>query len=176
MNLYVMRHGEVDINVKNLINGRNDVSLNSKGVKQAKDKIKEINNYNIDLIICSPLRRTRETCEYSINQNIQIIYDDRLQERDSKSMMYESVLKLDKKIWYDETKNVVYKDSEGFKSILSRVNELLDEIKIKYKDINILLITHGDVCKAIYKYFNNDVFDISKFEQGNCEILKYEIL
>lgn len=172
MNLYVMRHGEVDINIKNQINGRNNGSLNSNGMKQAKDKRKEINKLDIDLIICSPLQRTKETCIYSISKKIPIIYDERILERDSKSMMYEPVLKIDKSIWYDETKNIIYKDSEGFKSILKRTNELLEEIKIKYKNYNVLLITHGDVCKAIYKYFYN-VNNISEFEQDNCEIIKY---
>lgn len=172
MNLYVMRHGEVDVNVKNQINGRNNCSLNINGIKQAKNKMKEINKLNIDLVICSPLKRTVETCKYSIKESIQIIYDDILQERDSNSMMYEPFSKLNKNIWYDETKNIVYKDSEGFKSILKRSKELLEEIKIKYDKYNVLLITHGDICKAIYKHFNN-INNISEFEQGNCEILKY---
>lgn len=171
MNLYVMRHGEVDVNVKKQINGINNESLNSNGINQAKDKINEIAKLNIDLIICSPLKRTKETCKYSTNDNIPVMYDDRLRERDSKSMMYKSFSELDKNIWYDETKDIVYKDSEGFKSILNRTHELLEEIKTKYGKYNILLITHGDVCKAIYKYFNKN--NISEFEQDNCEIVKY---
>ena len=176
MNLYVMRHGEVDVNVKEQINGRNNSSLNINGIKQAKNKIKEINKLNINLVICSPLQRTKETCEYSVTENIPIMYDSRLEERDSKSMMYESVSKLNKNIWYDETKDIVYKDSEGFKSILNRTKELLEDIKT-YEKYNVLLITHGDVCKAIYAYLSNitDAKEISLFKQGNCEIKKYDI-
>lgn len=174
MNLYVMRHGEVDFNLKNQINGRNNCKLNDTGIKQAISKRDEIGNLNIDFIFCSPLERTKQTCMYANQNNISVIYDDRLMERDSASMQYESVNILDLDIWYDINKEIVYKDSEGFKSILNRISEFLNEIKEKYDDKNILLVTHGDVCKAIYMYFNkNEKLNISKFEQKNCEIIKY---
>ena len=34
--IYVIRHGETDVNVKNQINGRNDGMLNEVGINQAK--------------------------------------------------------------------------------------------------------------------------------------------
>ena len=175
MKIYVMRHGEVESNVKNQINGRNEDGLNNNGIIQAQNKREEVNSLNIDLIICSPLKRTKETCEYANNKNIPVIYEERLMERDSKSMVYEFVENIDNDIWYDINKEIVYKDSEGFKSVIDRVYEFLNEIKEKYTDKNILLITHGDVCKAIYKYFNKDIeMPIYNFEQKNCEIIKYE--
>lgn len=59
MNLYVIRHGEVDLNVKKLLNGRNDSFLTENGIKQAKRASKEIKNTDIELVICSPLKRTK---------------------------------------------------------------------------------------------------------------------
>ena len=175
MKIYVIRHGEVETNVKKQINGRNEESLNNNGVIQAKSKRNEINKLKIDLIICSPLKRTKETCIYVNEKNIPVIYDERIIERDSKSMTYESAQKLSKDIWYDENKEIVYTDSEGFKRVLDRVYEFLDEIKEKYSDKDVLIITHGDICKAIYKYFNNDMdIPIYNFDQENCEIIKYE--
>lgn len=174
MNLYVMRHGEVDFNVKNQINGINNVGLNNNGIMQAKSKKNEIDKLNIDFILCSPLERTKQTCSYATENKFPIFYEKRLLERDSKSMQFQSVDILDSTIWYDKTKEIVYKDSEGFKSVLNRVYELLNEIKEKYNDKNVLLITHGDVCKAIFTYFNKDEkIDISKQDQGNCEIVTY---
>lgn len=175
MNLYVMRHGEVDYNVKQLINGINNCSLNENGINQAKSKQEEVRELSIDIILCSPLERTKQTCQYANAENKPVIYEKRLVERDSKSMQYEPVEKLDMNIWYDANKEVIYKDSEGFKSILKRIYELLDEIKEKYQGKNILLVTHGDVCKAIYMYFNKQKqIDISKVNQKNCEIIHYK--
>ena len=37
MKLYAIRHGEVYLNVKRLLNGRNDSCLTEKGLQQAKE-------------------------------------------------------------------------------------------------------------------------------------------
>ena len=110
-------------------------------------------------------------------KEIPIKYDSRLLERNSKSYAGKPFSIIDKKIWYDFNKLIVYNDNEGFKSITNRVNELLEEIKKKYKNKNVLIITSGDICKAIYLYFNEHltVNEIIKFRQGNCEIKEYKI-
>ncbi len=89
------------------------------------------------------------------------------------SMVYANVKILDSNIWYDKTKNIVYKDSEGFKSIINRTESILTYIKNNYKNKNVLIVTHGDICKAIHLYFNPKTKDISKFHQNNCEIIHY---
>ena len=60
---------------------------------------------------------------------------------------------------------------------MERIKSFLEEMKIEYPNKNILIVTHGDVCKAIYAYLNNirDASEISSFKQGNCEIIKYNI-
>ena len=176
MELYVIRHGEVDLNLKHLINGVNDSSLNETGIKQARSKQDEVKKLNLDYIICSPLLRTRQTCDIINVNNVEVIYDNRLIERDSRSMQYTLDSNLDLDIWYDHTKEVIYKDTEGFGSVCKRVYGFLDEIKEKYPNSNILLVTHGDVCKAIYTYFNKDSWEyIKNNEQKNCEIVKLEM-
>ena len=46
-----------------------------------------------------------------------------------------------------------------------------------YENKNILVVTHGDVCKAIYCYLNhiNDISKIIQFQQDNGAVLNYEI-
>ena len=92
-------------------------------------------------------------------------------------MQFKSIEKIDFNEWYDINKMKVYKNSEGFKSILERIKSFLEEIKIKYPDKNILIVTHGDVCKAINAYLNNitDAKTINSLEHGNCEIKKYNL-
>lgn len=92
-------------------------------------------------------------------------------------VQFKKVKTLDFDEWYDTSKIQLFKDSEGFKSVLERIGKFLEEIKIKYYNKNILLITHGDVCKAIYAYLNNinDAKIIRAFEQENCEIVKYDL-
>ena len=62
------------------------------------------------------------------------------------------------------------------KSVYKRVAECLDEIKEKYKDKTILLVTHGGALRAIYWYFNGIPEDgsVGYNIHANCEIKEYE--
>lgn len=177
MKLYVIRHGETDVNVKGQVNGHNTIGLNENGIKQAKEASLIIRNLDIDLIFCSPLVRTKETCYYVNTNNIEVIYDSRLVERDGGSLDQQSVLPIDWNLWYDYSKEIVYKDTEGFKSVYDRISEFLDWLKTEYKNQNILLVTHGDVYKAIYLYFNPalTVKEIIGYHKANCEIGIFEL-
>ena len=81
--LYITRHGQTDWNVSKKVMGRRDEPLNEKGLLQASETRDNLLNTDIDLIICSPLQRARQTAE-TINKdrNIPIIYDERIIERD----------------------------------------------------------------------------------------------
>lgn len=172
--LYVIRHGQVDTNIKNQVNGWNEEKLNPVGIQQAINAGNQLKNIRIDVVFCSPLLRTKQTYNNLNLKDIPIFYDDRIKERNSNSMVYADVETLDSNIWYDRTKNIVYKDSEGFKNIINRTKSILTDIKNNYKNKNVLIVTHGDICKAIYLYFNPNIKDISKFHQDNCEIVKYK--
>lgn len=177
MELYVVRHGQTIVNVKGLINARNIIGINRKGKEEAHMAAEQIKNIKLDLIFCSPLRRTKQTCNIINKKKIKVLYDKRILERNSRSMQFKKVEKLDFEEWYNIDKIKVYKNSEGFKSILVRVKNFLEDLKGEYPNKSILIVTHGDVCKAIYAYLNNmtGAKEISLFNQGNCEIKKYDI-
>ena len=67
--IYLIRHGETEWNSLGLGQGsRNDIKLNKVGMKQSKNTGKYLNDYrqedqNFDLILCSPMLRTKKTAE-----------------------------------------------------------------------------------------------------------------
>ena len=63
MKFYVTRHGEAVWNVYNKICGRTDVELTEKGREQARQLAQRAGEYQIDLILCSPLQRAHETAQ-----------------------------------------------------------------------------------------------------------------
>ena len=63
MKIYVVRHGQTNWNVKGKIQGKSDIELNEKGIEQAKELKELIKNYDINLIISSPLKRAKQTAE-----------------------------------------------------------------------------------------------------------------
>lgn len=66
-----------------------------------------------------------------------------------------------------------YPELESMKDVYKRVSEFLDEIIEKYKDKNILLVTHGGIVRAIHWYFKG--IDNSLFSCENCKIYEYKV-
>lgn len=175
MELYVVRHGQTMINVFGMVNGRNRIGLNRVGKKEARKASVEVGKLNIDKIFCSPLKRTKQTCKLINKNNVEVIYDERLFERNSNKVQFNKIANLNFDEWYDINKEILQKDAEGFKSIYERTVNLIKELKEKYPDKSIMIVTHGDVCKAVNAFFNSltNAKEISSFNQGNCEIKKY---
>ena len=67
---------------------------------------------------------------------------------------------------------------ETLPELFNRVHSFIDEIKIKYKSKNVLLVTHGAVSRAIQFYFQEiprDGMLLNVSGQKNCEIKEYEV-
>lgn len=81
MKLYIIRHGQTDWNIQGKIQGQTDTVLNETGIKQAQIAKENLANTEFDLVICSPLKRAKQTAEIILKErNIPVIFDDRLKE------------------------------------------------------------------------------------------------
>ncbi len=177
MKILVTRHGQTDWNVEKRIQGRTDIELNNKGIEQAYQTKENLKNEKIDLIICSPLKRAKQTADIiNIDRNLPITYDERLLE-----ICYgENEGKLHNDFDYDGFWSIVnthkYKDAENVNEFIQRVHHFLNDLKNR-KEENILIVTHNGVCRAINTYFNGIPEDKNIIELGikNCEVVKYNI-
>lgn len=178
MKLLVVRHGRTDWNDLKKVQGIADIELNNEGKEQAKKTAELLKDKNIDLIISSPLIRTRQTAEI-INEerNIEILFDDRIKERD-----YGEFEGLTKDIFgfhdfWIYSKNLRYEKAENIQDFFKRIYGFLDEIKEKYKDKTVLIVIHGGVSVALDAYFNG-LPQNNKPTSGamkNCEVREYEL-
>ena len=178
MKLYVIRHGRTDNNDQGLFNGRYDEDINETGIHQAELAREELDKYDIDLIICSPMKRTRHTAEIINTKNIPIIYDERLMERDTGSLTLQPVESVDRDRYWNYYCDK-YEDVEPIKEVCKRSYAVLDEIKEKYSDKNVLIVTHNGVARTIYTYFNGVPEDGNMLSVGshkNCEVKEYDLL
>lgn len=153
--LYVTRHGETVWNLYGKVQGKADIELNAKGIEQAKETMEKLKEENIDFIICSPLKRARQTAEIiNSEKNISIIFDERISERDFGEMEGMHKEDFDFQAFWNYKKNVNYEKAENIRVFFNRIFLFLEDIKKKYKDKNILLVTHGGVSIAINCCFN----------------------
>lgn len=82
MDLLVIRHGQSEADVLNVIEGRADFPLTDLGHTQAEEMAKWVNDhYKVTFIICSTLLRAKQTAEHlSQATGIGIVCDDDLME------------------------------------------------------------------------------------------------
>ena len=113
------------ISLKGLINARNIIGINKNGKKEAKNAAEQMEKTTIDLIFCSPLRRTKQTCKIINKNKIKVIYDKRILERDSRSMQFEKIEKLDFEEWYNIEKTKVYKQLIPYVLIFDEEHKIL---------------------------------------------------
>lgn len=177
MNIYVIRHGKTNNNELGLFNGRNDEDLNEIGIKQAKKARNMLKDFNIDLIFCSPMKRTMHTADIININRIPITYDNRLIERDTGDLTLKPYKMIDREEYWNYC-STKYKNVEPISELFERVSSFIDEIRVKYKNKNILVVTHNGVSRGFYAYFHGIPEDgrILKIgTQKNCEIKKYNI-
>ena len=127
--LYIVRHGKTDWNVQGLLQGSADIELNETGISEAKELKKKIDLDKIDLCICSPLKRAKQTAEILVGDQVEIIYDDLLFERgfgdyEGKKIIFDLIApQWDYKL-NDSSHNI-----ESIQDCLARAKKFLDKIK-----------------------------------------------
>lgn len=178
MKIILLRHGQTDANLESILDGQKlNQHLNQTGVKQALAVKEGLKNHKIDLIITSPLNRAKETATYiNENHNVPVIEDVRLIEKhfgiyDGKKMSPEELHTF--RLYY---LNRPTPQGETMPELVSRAYSFLDDIKGKYKNKTILIVTHGFPFRAIMWYFDGLPVDDSSIENiPNCVPAEYEI-
>lgn len=180
MEIYVVRHGQTDYNIKEVFQGHIDILLNETGKKQAQEIALQFKDVDIDMILVSPLQRTVQTAKY-ISQvtKIPITIEERIIERSFGNMEgHHNREDWNIKMMLDYNKNYNIENIEPIQSLFKRIYDFLDEITEKYKDKKIVLVTHGAVSQPIECYFNGkpetvDFEHLEKLTLKNCEVRIY---
>ena len=176
MKLYFARHGETIWNVESKICGLTDIELTERGRRQAEALAEAVSGRSIDLILSSPLKRALQTAETAAQRNgIPIQVEPRLIEQDYG--IYEGVDRQNPDFLANKRCFAYrYPGGESMMQVAYRVYGLIDELKEKYADKNVLLISHGGVCRVLHSYFQdmtNDEF--FHYSIGNCVLSEYEL-
>src|SRR3989338_4409878 len=153
--LYIVRHGETEWNVKEIVMGQSDSPLTANGVKHA-EKIKEIfRDIHFDAVYSSDLLRTKRTAEIiTLEKNLAIETRQLLRERayghfegKPAADYRESVKHL-----LDQWQKLLEKERRAFKfsadiesddEVVGRYITMLREIAVLNQGKNVLIGSHG---------------------------------
>ncbi len=180
MKIFVMRHGQTVWNKKGITQGRSKNRLSKEGLLQAEESARILKYEKIDLIISSPIMRTVQTANIMNKyHNIKIIKDDKITEIDQgifTGRKYASLTEEEKQIKAKTSKSA---GMESFENVAKRVQDFVEEIKQKYNEKTLLIVTHNITASAIEAYIKNEKFDMQIFRNKinfkNAEVKSFEI-
>ena len=168
MNLILIRHGQSEWNALNQFTGWKDPDLTAKGIEEARNAGKIINNLkiNFDLVFTSALKRAQNTAEIilkEINQPLSTIKNQALNERN-----YGDLAGLNKddarKRWGDEQVHIWRRSydvpppgGESLKDTGERVLPFFLKEILPYvcKGKNVLVAAHGNSLRSLIKFLDN---------------------
>jgi isoleucyl-tRNA synthetase len=147
---FVMRHGGTEGNEKGIVSYSKEANdhLTEKGRQQVRS---EAGHYKgkVDIVIASPFARTRETAEILCDElkisKENLIIEDRLHEVnpgifDGKTWEeYHEYVYNFKGDWFTQK----IEGGESLQDVYYRIASVIYEVEEKYKDKNILFVTHG---------------------------------
>ncbi len=179
MKIYSTRHGQTSYNKHDIILGVTDIELDETGVKQAHELAEKVAEMgNIDLMIVSPMKRAMTTARAVAERcGIEMITDDRLREWDygeyeGKSRYTEGF--ADNKVNFGVRMG---RCGESLLQLSHRVYTALDEIISKFSDRNVLIVSHGGVCRVIETYFNDmSTEKFANWFMDNCGLIEYTVV
>jgi len=136
MNIYLLRHGQTNLNRDGKFQGATDKDLNELGKKQAELLGKRIQKYHIDIIYSSDLKRVIETSKILNNYiGTEIIIKEELREInmgtwDTLTMSERFINNEDyAKEWHKHLADLPYPDGECGQDVCKRVKKIADDIK-----------------------------------------------
>lgn len=174
MKIYVVRHGQVDDNVKKVYNHPNG-DLNEVGIKQAYELKELVKSIDYEIILSSSLRRAKHTADLINVQEKEIILCDELKERNAGSLIGVPLSETNREEYWNYYTELKQGEYEDIKDFFKRIYDFLDNLRYKnYKSV--LIVTHSGVTKAINSYFEG-IDDGLFLNKGlkNCEIKEYNL-
>ncbi len=199
--IYIVRHGQTEMNNAKVLQGRSNHPLNNTGVEQAKEVGAWFREQGIqfDRIYSSPLTRAIQTAYLIAGREADVddagepkpkictdysgatvITDERLIEMDYGP--YEGMSLADPApevitFFSDFQNNPAPEGMESLSDILKRSGEFLDEIRQIAVNETILISTHAIAMKGLLEYLTPESNGAywSKYI-GNCEVYTAEVV
>ena len=178
MKIFSTRHGQTSYNKQEIIMGTTDIDLDETGEKQALELADRIAGMNcIDIIIASPMKRAQRTARVVAERcGLEIVTDERLREWDYG--YYEGKSRFTEGFAENKTEFGVRmgKSGESLMQLAHRVYSALDDIIKNYSGKNVLVVSHGGVCRVIETYFNDMTTEqFANWFMDNCGLIEYSI-
>ncbi len=168
MKVILVRHGQTDYNRDGIWMGRKlDTSINEVGRTQMSNVIPELKLLNPELIISSPMKRTRESAEIIKKAlGIPLEFDDRIVEIDLGSLSgqhrekaaFLANVSLEEAIRQYRIGQYDYIPfgGESAEDILERTKKFLRDLAQR-KEKSVIVMSHGGLIRSLHRVIAGDL-------------------
>ena len=177
MKIWLVRHGQTNLNKYKLMQGRTDEPLNDVGRSQGDRARKSVEDIEFDAVYSSPLSRAIETASIVSGFPVSdIIVDKRITEVDFGKYELCKYSKLGVRMTLYWALPEVFSAPNGVEDISSMIRRSQSFIKdIEKEDYeNVLIASHGGILRAINGYLLDRRNGLRwRPKMANCEIRVY---
>ena len=188
--IYLTRHGETDWNNDAILQGHTDIQLNTKGIEQANELAKKLQNVSFTHAFSSNLSRAFKTAQIIIgNQAVEIVGCNELRERclgeweGQPSSDLKNFIKKQRNITLEEDsleKYLNFKWDDNIESYVEVYARFMDFLRIYVigRDIAgpILVSSHGGVLRSVlYHHLEDVVSCLGDNETNEEDIVKGKV-
>lgn len=149
--IYLLRHGNTGF--KNRYIGSSDVPLSPEGREEAKSICDYLTTIPLDKILCSPLKRCRETVSY-LKTGLRIEYDNCVKEIDFgrwEKKSFQEICHIDQSLvdnWVSDAENFTFPEGESLLDFKNRVVLAASHLE-RSQCKHILVVCHGGVIRHL---------------------------
>lgn len=178
MRLYMVRHGQSYVNLKDWDGKDIDRELTELGEKQARAVGPWLREHvpDVDLIYSSTMQRARQTAAaIALAYGREVRHDDRLREiganrRDHSAWPHGDQPTRYREFWREELPfEAVMHDAPEGETVMHfrfRVGQLLEELRVQQRDKTVVAVCHGGVMEATLQH----IFNVGPYRSGGAEL------
>ena len=165
MLIYIIRHGETDLNVKGVLQGWVDEPLNESGMRLARITGTKMESVRFDGCFSSPLKRAAETARIVLEasgNDLPIRYDDRLREisfGEAEGRRRSTLGEQGRRFFEEPFRYEPFPGGESIRQVCARTQSFLKELLLRDDGKTYLLSTHGCALRAMLNYLYEDPSD-----------------
>ena len=156
MTLYILRHGQTELNRLNIVQGSGvDSELNEMGYAQAKAFYEAHQHVDFDLVVTSKLRRTHQTVKGFLDKNIPWEQTSDVNEiswgvHEGQHSTPEQTERYRKMIldWQSGNLDASIESGESARQLLDRIQRFVEWVRTR-QERRILVATHGRAIRGL---------------------------
>ena len=164
--LLLVRHGQTEDNVAQIMQGQTQGRLTAYGRRQAEELAARLADTHIDTFVSSDLRRAIDTCAIIAQPHaLPVTTTPLLRERDWGSFTGRFIPSLKGEPWPP--------DIESLDALRERAKAFLAFVRATYGGQTVLAVGHGIVNKAIQSvFFDRPMNEVAKMDNAEVRTLR----